>query len=76
MDREKIIRTINGLLKKHGQDFSVNLKYRTAAGKIRKRHGRYEDLRGEELLLFNPDKGTTGTYALDRIVEISKRDDQ
>jgi len=74
MDREKIIRVINGLQKKHGRDFSLNLKYRTASGKVRKRHGRFVELRdGEELRLFNPDKETTGTYALDRIEEIGKR---
>jgi hypothetical protein len=75
MDADEITRFIRGLIKKHGTDFSVRLKYRTAGGKVRKRHGRYVALKDDfELVLYNQDKRAEGRYLLTDIVDIGKMD--
>jgi hypothetical protein len=49
MEPSEIVRFIKGLLKKHGKEFAVTLRYQTAAqGKIRKRHGEFVDLNDRE----------------------------
>ena len=74
MEKEEILRTLMGLIKKHDDDFSVKLKYRTTNGKLRKRHGKFvEILSDEELVLFNPDKGKKGRYLFDFIEDIKKK---
>ena len=73
MDKAEVMRFLKGQIKKHGSDFTLALKYRTENNKVRKRHGVFVELIAEEeLVLFNPDKGTKGTYLLERITEIRK----
>ncbi len=73
MDKKDILRFLKGQLKKHGPHFSVQLKYVTDKKKIRKRHGDFIELiEDSELVLFSPEKKSTGHYQIDRIVEISK----
>ncbi len=73
MDKEEVLRVFKGLIKKHGTDFSVRLKYITSSNKTRKRHGKFLAMEDEEkVLLHNPDKGTDSWYQLDRIIDIKK----
>lgn len=73
MESQEIIRTLHGLIKKHGDNFSVKIKYLTENDKIKKRHGRFVALSdGQELTLHNQEKKTLGHYALDRILELGK----
>lgn len=74
MDKKDIRRFLAGLIKKHGQKFSVVMRYKTAANNVRKRHGRFVSLTGDdELILFNEDKGKEGRYHLNHIIEIKKK---
>ena len=74
MDKEDVLRSLRGLQKKHGESFAIKLKYRTTNGKLKKRHGDFVELIGEEeLILFNPDKGKNGRYLLDYVEHISKK---
>ena len=74
METSEILRLIKGLIKKHGEKFSLNLKYLTANDKIKKRHGEFVALQGEQVLvLFNREKGSENRYELDRILEIDRR---
>ena len=74
MSRDEILRTLKGLIKKHDTSFAVRLRYMTATGKVKKRHGEFVALHDDqELVLFNSDKVTEGRYQLDRIVEIKKQ---
>jgi len=74
MDANEVERFIKGLVKKHDKDFSIGLKYKSNNGKVRKRHGRFMQLKeGFELVLYNAEKETEGRYLLDRIVDIKKR---
>jgi hypothetical protein len=74
MDTNEVERFIKGLVKKHDKDFSISLKYQSNSGKVRKRHGRFVELKeGFELVLYNSDKDTEGRYLLDRIVDIKKK---
>lgn len=74
MEKNEVSRFLWGLIKKHGKDFTVALRYKTATNKIKKRHGRFIDLvNDEELILFSEDKGKQGRYQLARIVEIKKK---
>lgn len=76
MDSTETLRFIKGLVKKHGSDFALNLKYLTANDKIKKRHGEFVDLVDEdrELVLVNRDKGNEKNhFEISRILEIEKR---
>ncbi len=74
MEPEEIIRFLKGQQKKHGNDFGVQLKYRTMTGKVKKRHGNFVELRNDwELVLYNPDKKTEGRYLIENIVEVKKK---
>ena len=74
MEQGEIVRFLKGQIKKHGKNFSVTLKYQTANGKMKKRHGDFVDLKeGFELVLYNRDKGREGRYRLERILKISKK---
>lgn len=74
MEATEVLRLIKGLVKKHGQDFALNLKYLTANDKIKKRHGAFVALvDDQELVLINRDKGSENRYAIDRILEIERR---
>ena len=76
MDMNEVEQFVKGLIKKHDKDFSVALKYQSNSGKVRKRHGRFVELKaGFELVLYNPDKDAQGRYLLDRIVYIKKEKD-
>ena len=71
----KVERFIKGLVKKHGSDFALNLKYLTANDKIKKRHGEFVDLVDDrELVLVNRDKGNEKNhFEISRILDIEKR---
>lgn len=74
MEPEEVLRFLKGQQKKHGSDFAVQLKYRTATGKVKKRHGRFVSLKNDwELVLHNPDKDTEGRYLVENIVDIKKK---
>ena len=75
MDSTEILRFIKGLVKKHGNDFALNLKYMTANDKIKKRHGEFVDLVDDrELVLVNRDKGNEKNhFDISRILDIEKR---
>ena len=75
MDSTEILRFIKGLIKKHGNDFALNLKYLTANDKIKKRHGEFVDLVDDrELVLVNRDKGNEKNhFEISRILEIEKQ---
>ena len=75
MDSTEILRFIKGLVKKHGSDFALNLKYLTANDKIKKRHGGFVDLVDDrELVLVNRDKGNEKNhFEISRILDIEKR---
>ena len=75
MDSTEILRFIKGLVKKHGNDFALNLKYMTANDKIKKRHGEFVDLVDDrELVLVNRDKGNEKNhFEISRILEIEKQ---
>lgn len=75
MDATETLRFIKGLEKKHGSDFSLNLKYLTANDKIKKRHGEFVDLIDDrELVLVNRDKGNEKShFEITRILDIEKR---
>ena len=75
MDSTEILRFIKGLVKKHGSDFALNLKYLTANDKIKKRHGEFVDLVDDrELVLVNRDKGNEKNhFEISRILEIEKQ---
>ena len=75
MDSTEILRFIKGLIKKHGNDFALNLKYLTANDKIKKRHGEFVDLVDDrELVLVNRDKGNEKNhFDISRILDIEKR---
>jgi len=74
MDKDEILKVISGLQKKHGDDFSLRLRYLTNSGKRRKRAGEFIRLTdGGELILKNAGKGGEGRYLLERIEEISKQ---
>jgi len=73
MEKEEIVRFIQGLQKKHGNEFSLKIKYLTNAGKTGKRHGRFVGVEGDkELVLLNQNKGTTGRYLIERVFEIER----
>lgn len=73
MDSQEIVRIVHGLRKKHGDNFSLKIKYLTGNDKIKKRHGRFVALLDErELLLRNQEKDTQGRYEIERILEIAK----
>ncbi|MDD5759933.1 MAG: hypothetical protein PHI06_12735 [Desulfobulbaceae bacterium] len=75
MDSAETLRFIKGLIKKHGKDFSLNLKYMTANNKIKKRHGRFVSIVDDhELILLNQDKGSENRFEVSRILEIERRD--
>lgn len=75
MDADEIARFVTGLIKKHGNEFSVALKYKTTGGKVRKRHGKFVAFKeGFELVLFNLEKDAEGYYLLENIVDIKKKD--
>ena len=75
MESTEIIRFIKGLIKKHGNDFALTLKYLTANDKIKKRHGDFADLVDDrELVLINRDKGDQKNhFEISRILNIEKR---
>ena len=74
MEPTEVLRLIKGLAKKHGVDFSLNLKYLTANDKIKKRHGAFVALiEDRELVLLNREKGSENRYEIARILEIDKR---
>ena len=75
MDSTEILRFIKGLVKKHGNDFALNLKYMTANDKIKKRHGEFVELVDDrELVLVNRDKGNEKNhFEISRILEIEKQ---
>ena len=75
MDSTEILRFIKGLVKKHGNDVALNLKYMTANDKIKKRHGEFVDLVDDrELVLVNRDKGNEKNhFEISRILEIEKQ---
>lgn len=74
MDSEEVLAVLKGLIKKHGSNFSVNLKYVTANDKIKKRYGEFVSLVDDrELVLLNRDKGNENRFDITRILEISKR---
>lgn len=74
MENDDVLNVLSGLIKKHGNDFAVNLKYRTANGKLKKRYGNFVELIDQnELILFNPDKERKGVYLVDFIDQITKR---
>jgi len=75
MEQDEVVRFLKGQIKKHGKNFSVTLRYQTASGKIKKRYGDFVDLKEEELVLHNRDKGREGRYEVERILKISKRQD-
>jgi hypothetical protein len=74
MEPTEVLRFIKGLVKKHGADFSLDLKYLTANDKIKKRHGEFVALVNDlELVLRNRDKGSEGRYEIARIVDVERR---
>lgn len=75
MDKAEVLSYIRGLQKKHGSAFQLQLKYRTQTGKVRRRHGDFVALDGEETLrLVNRDKGSAeASFEVGRIVEVRKR---
>lgn len=75
MDSSEVLRFIKGVIKKHGNDFSFNIKYLTANNKIKKRHGDFIDLVDDrELILINREKGKEKNhFEIARIFEIEKR---
>lgn len=75
MESSEVLRIIKGLIKKHGDDFSLNLKYLTSNDKIKKRHGDFVALTDDrELVLINRDKGNEkNRFEISRILEIEKR---
>lgn len=74
MESSEILRIIKGLIKKHGDNFSLNLKYVTANDKIKKRHGDFIELVDDkELVLLNRDKGNEkNRFEISRILEIER----
>ena len=59
--------------KKHGNSFSLQLKYLTNSGKVRKRAGQYISLTEDGVLVLkNEGKGGEGKYHLEKIKEIAK----
>lgn len=74
MEPTEVLRFIKGLAKKHGNDFSLNLKYLTTNDKIKKRHGAFVALIDDrELLLLNREKGGENRFEIARILEIDRR---
>jgi hypothetical protein len=74
MESTEVLRVIKGLIKKHGKDFSLDLKYLTANDKIKKRHGEFIALIDDhEVILLNRDKGNENRFAIARILEVTKR---
>ena len=75
METTEVLKFIKGLLKKHGNDFSLNCKYLTANDKIKKRHGEFVALVDDrELVLLNRDKGNEkNRLEISRILAIDKR---
>ncbi len=74
MEPAEVLRFIKGLVKKHGVDFSLDLKYLTSNDKIKKRHGAFVGLVDDcELVLLNHEKGSENRYEIARILEIDRR---
>jgi len=75
MESTEILRFIKGLIKKHGNDFSLTIKYLTTNDKIKKRHGEFVALVDDhELVLLNRDKGNEKNhFEVARIFDVDKR---
>lgn len=74
METTEALRLIKGLIKKHGKDFALDLKYLTANDKIKKRHGEFVALiEDREVILLNRDKGHENRFEIARILDIAKR---
>ncbi len=72
MNEQEILRCVAGLKKKHGDSFSLAIKYLTNSGKIRKRSGLFVQLTDNVLTLRNKEKGGEGKYLLERIKNVAK----
>lgn len=74
MEAAEVLRFIKGLVKKHGKDFSLELRYLTSNDKLKKRHGEFVALiEDRELILLNRAKGHENRFEIARIFEVSKR---
>jgi len=73
MEQLEVERSIERLRKKHGDNFSLRLKYETNSGKVRKRSGEFVRLTADgTLILHNQAKGGEGRYDLAKIRELAK----